>query len=113
MQGLDDGVGKLAGDAFLELRPGGDGAHDARQLGQAGDMAAGARDVGDVGRADERQQVMLAHRVEGDVAHQHHLVVMVVLHGHEKLAGIGLEAEEDVVPHVGDPPRRVTQTRAA
>src|SRR6185503_350690 len=36
------------------------------------------RDVRDVRLAEERQQVVLAERVEVDVPHQHHLVVVVL-----------------------------------
>ena len=48
----------------------------ARDLGQADDPAA--RDVGDRGRPEERQQVVLAQRVERDVLDDDHLAVVDV-----------------------------------
>ena len=65
----------VLGHPLLHLRPVRDDFDDAGQLAQADDLAV--RDVADVGHADERQQVVLAHAVEADVADEHHLVVLL------------------------------------
>ena len=68
-------VGDLGGEPLLHLGPPGVGVDQPGQLRQAGDAAVVVRDVGHVGLADERHQVVLAERVERDVPHHDHLVV--------------------------------------
>ena len=55
-----DGVGDLDGEPLLHLRAPGVAVDEPGDLRQAGDAAVLARDVGDVGLADERDQVVLA-----------------------------------------------------
>jgi hypothetical protein len=97
-------VGHLLGEPLLHLEVSGEALDDPGQLGQAEDAAA--REVADVGGAVEGQEVVLAQRVEGDVAGQHQLVVALVV-------GEGGEAERPGCEHLGvgggDPPGRVGQ----
>ena len=58
-----DGVGDLGGQPLLDLRPAGEAVDQAGQLGQPGDAAVLVGDVGHVGLADPRHQVVLAHAV--------------------------------------------------
>jgi hypothetical protein len=66
----------LVGEPLLHLEPAREHVDDARDLRQADD--ASARDVCDVHLAEERQQVMLAHRVHLDVLHDHHVAVVLL-----------------------------------
>ena len=66
--------GDLPGEVFLDLQATGEHVDDARDLRQAEHFAGG--DVGDVGLADEGQQVVLAQRIQLDVLDDHHLVVV-------------------------------------
>ena len=79
MQGFLDAVPDLDGQPLLDLQAAGVGLDDAGNLAQAGDLAIG--DVGDVGLADEGQEVVLAGAVELDVLDQDHLLVFLVEHG--------------------------------
>src|SRR5579884_2526769 len=72
LEPFDEGVGDLGGQPLLDLGPAGEPLDQPGQLGQPGDAAVVVRDVGDVGLADERHQVVLAHAVEGDVADHDH-----------------------------------------
>ena len=56
-----DRVGDLRGEPLLHLRPPGVAVDQPGDLRQPGDAAVLARDVGDVGLADERDEVVLAH----------------------------------------------------
>ena len=67
-------LGDLLGEAFLDLEPARVHLDDARDLREP-DHAA-ARDVGDRGGPEERQQVVLAERVERDVLDDDHLAVV-------------------------------------
>ena len=64
----------LVGHALLQLQPAREDVDQARDLAEADHLAV--RDVGDVALAEERQQVMLAHAVEVDVADDHHLAII-------------------------------------
>ena len=69
-------VGDLLGEPLLHLQAAREHLDDARQLGQPDDAAV--RDVRDVRLAEERQHVVLAQRVELDVAHHHHVLVLLL-----------------------------------
>ena len=70
-------VGDLLGEPLLDLQAAGEQLDHPGQLGQAEDALAGQ--VADVGDPGERQQVVLAQRVERDVPGQHQLVVALVV----------------------------------
>ena len=65
LQAILQEMGDLLGQPLLDLQPPCVGLDDARDLREADDPAP--RDVGHGGGAEERQQVMLAERVERDV----------------------------------------------
>ena len=78
-------VGDLLGHALLDLEPARVHLDDARDLREADDLAP--RDVGDRRRPEERQQVVLAQRVERDVLDDDHLRVLDVEDGAVDRAG--------------------------
>ena len=79
LQHLHDGVGNLVGEPLLNLQPTGEHLHDPGELGETDDLAVG--DIGDVGAPEERQQVVLTQRVQLDVPHQDHAVVLLLEQG--------------------------------
>lgn len=111
LQVLDQGVGDLAGEAFLDLGSLGEDVDQSRELGQPGDLAVGG-DVGDVGDPGERQQVVLAGAPHLDVTHQHHLVVAEVEGRGQHLAGVLLQTGEHLAVGPGHPAGGVTQAVA-
>ena len=100
-QDRGDGVGDLRRHALLHLQPAGEAVDQAGQLGQAGDAAVLGRDVGDVGLAEERHQVVLAQRGERDVAHHHHLVVLGREGDLQVAGGVVVQAGEELLVHGG------------
>ena len=72
VQGLHEGAGDLGGEALLDLQPVREAVDEARDAGEANDGFVG--EVGDVGMAEERQQMVLAQRVQLDALHGDHLV---------------------------------------
>ena len=62
-----------------------------------------------MGGADERQQVVLADRLQADVAQDDHLLVLLVEAALEQRAGVLAQAAEDLGVHLGDPLRRPPQ----
>ena len=105
LQDVHDGVGDLVGEPLLHLEPPGEDVHDPGHLGQPEDLAVG--DVGDVRPAEERQQVVLAERVELDVAHHDHALVALLEHrvadrvGHRHPVALGEAAERRLRPAPG------------
>ena len=65
----------------------------------------GPGDVREVRLADERQQVMLAHRGERDVPDEDDLVVLVAGEDAYDGGGIDADAREYLIVHRGDPAR--------
>ena len=64
-------------------------------------------------RPGEGQQVVLADRMEIDVADDHHLAVVIAGHGGKQLGGVGgTDTREDLFVHLGDAARRVDQPEA-
>ncbi len=96
-------VGDLAGQPLLELGLAGQTIDHAGNLVQSNNPPA--RDVADVGGADERQQVVLAHRLQADVAQDHHLLVLLVKAAFQQRAGVLVQAAEDLGVHFGHPLR--------
>jgi hypothetical protein len=62
--------------------------------------------------AREREQVVLAQRVELDVAQQHDLVIALVEDGLQVAAGVVLEARHQLAVRPGDPVGRLEQAFA-
>ncbi|GAA2794453.1 hypothetical protein GCM10010441_19650 [Kitasatospora paracochleata] len=89
-------VGDLLGEPFLHLRAAGEVLDDPGELGQAEDPPS--RQVADVGGADERQQVVLAHRAHRDGPGEHQFVVSL-------LVGEGGQVERPGAEEFGVRPR--------
>ena len=68
-----------------------------------------ARQVGNVGAAQEGEQVVLAHRLHGDVAHQHELVVPLRVGERRE---VELRRAEQLGVRLGQPPGRARQVGA-
>jgi hypothetical protein len=66
--------GDLLGEPLLHLQAAREHVDHAGELREADD--APVRDVGDVRLPEERQQVVLAERVQLDLAHHHHLLAV-------------------------------------
>jgi hypothetical protein len=109
LQHLVDRLGDLHRHRLLGLQAAREHVHDAGELRQADD--AGARVIGHVHDAVERQHVVLALGVERDVAHDDHVAVSLDLLEHtvEHLRRVlGVSGVEFLVGR-GDPARRVAQ----
>ena len=65
-----------------------------------------------MGHADERDEVVLAHRPDLDVLDQHQLVVADVEGGGEDLARVLVHAGQQLGVRLGDPARGVPQAVA-
>ncbi len=109
---LHQGVGDLAGQALLHLGALGEAVHEPGQLRDAADAAVLAGDVGHVRPPEKRRQVVLAHAVEGDVAHQHNLAVALIK-GHVEMARrVLFQAPEHFLVHAGHARGRFQQPLA-
>src|SRR5207237_5093274 len=111
-QRADQRVGDLRGGPFLYLRSLRVSVDEARELRQAGDPAVVAGDVRDVRAPVERNEVVLADRVERDVADEDHLVVVGFERDDEVARRILREPREDFGVHLGDARGRTHQTVA-
>ena len=78
-------AGDLRREALLHLQEAGEVLHHAGQLGQPDDAVAGQ--VADVRDARERQEVVLAERVERDPARHDELVVAAVVRERRRREG--------------------------
>jgi hypothetical protein len=76
-------VRNLHGEALLDLKPARKRLDDTRELGEADDALT--REVRHVGDSVKRQKVVLAQRVERDLAHEHELVVVLVVRERRRL----------------------------
>jgi len=79
-QGIElvfDGIGDLEREAFLHLRAAGEAVNGAGEFTEADDLAARG-EVGDVGFAEEGQEVMLAEAVELDIAEDDGAITLLV-----------------------------------
>ena len=110
VQLLDQQIGDLLGHAFLDLGPAGDVLDHPGQLAQPDYPLA--RQVGHVGRAHERQHVVLAHAVETDVADQHDLVARFGEELSQVAARILVQAAEQLGIHAGHSGRGLAQALA-
>ena len=112
VQLLDERVGDLRSQALLHLRALREHVHQARELRQSANAPVGRRDVGHVRHAEKRHQVVLAHGVERDVAHQHHFLVVLVERGGEVLGRVLLQTREHLLVHARHARRRLAQALA-
>ncbi len=100
----------LLGQTFLNLRPGGEGIHDAGEFGDADDDAV--RQIGDVRLALEGHEVVLTERVESDVAEDDEFVVRFGERRGDQLRRILRQAGTEFGVHPGDTRRRLLQPLA-
>lgn len=103
-----DGVGNLRRQPLLELRPAREHVDRTGDFAEPDNTAVG-RQVGNLGGAVERQQMVLAQAGELDVAHQHQVVVpgAVLEHASQVLGGGFAQAAEELGIGPGDATRRV------
>ena len=78
-EGLLKAVTNLLGQVFLHLQTMREDVHHAWYLAETHNVAIG--NIGHVNLAEERQDVVLAERVELDVLDHNHLVVVLMEHG--------------------------------
>src|SRR3546814_13434173 len=84
-----DAVRHLGGEPLLHLQAAGKAVQHARQLGYADHPVA--RKIGDMRLADDRRQVMLAVRLEGNVLQKHDLVIAAHLAERSEERRVGKE----------------------
>ena len=101
---LVEPVGDLLSQALLHLQAARERFDDTRQFGQAEDALTGQ--VPDVGDTVERQEVVLAERLKGDVPGEHEFVVALVVGEGGEVEGAG---REELGEGACDPPGRVDQ----
>lgn len=89
MQGLLNAVANFDGETLLNLQPASEGVHHPGYLAQAGDFTI--RDIGDMGLADEREHMVLAHGIDVNVFHKDHLTVFLIEDGGADDFGSALE----------------------
>ena len=75
-ESVHDAVPDLDCQPFLDLEPARVGLDNPGDLAEAGDLAV--RNIRHVTFADEGQHMMLAHRIQFDILHQNHLLVLLV-----------------------------------
>ena len=109
---LDQFLGDLGREPFLDLRPLGVDVDEPGQFGQASDAAVLAGDVADVGDTGEGQQMMLADAPDLDVLDQDQLVVAEIEGGRQHLGRVLVQAGQDLGVRLGHPFRGVPQTIA-
>ena len=101
VENLLDVVRDLAGKPLLNLGAVGKEVDQPGELAQSNHPVTG--DVGDIGPADERHEVVLAHRLEGNVADDDHFVVRLLEGGGEDGGGILVDTGENFGVHASDP----------
>ncbi len=112
LEHVRDAVGDLRGELLLHLQPPRVAVDHARELADAHHLAAG--EIADVHPSDHRRHVVLAVRLEGDVAQHDHLVVAAdFLEGAPEVRGrIDLVSGKPVAVGVDDPVRGIAQAFA-
>src|SRR3990172_133370 len=106
-----DEVGDLLGHALLDLEPPCEHLDDARQLREADHLVA--RDVRHGRLAEEREEVVLAERVELDVLDDHHLGVLDLEDGAvEESIRIDVVTGQELAVHPVDATGGLEQPRA-
>src|SRR3970040_1192693 len=108
---LAPGFFHLCGQALLHLGTPGNPLDEPRQLGEPGDTTPG--DIGDMGLTVERDEMVLTHRIERDLAHHHDLlIVLLPEEGVDDLGRVAVKPVEDLGVEGCNPLRGVEQTLA-
>src|SRR3989442_3799867 len=98
---LAEKLNNLRRESFLHLRPPSQDFHKPRHLTDTEDASLG--NVPNVGNSMEWQEMMLTHRIEGDVFHNHQFVVVLVVKADlQQLPRIFLEAGKELLVHLRD-----------
>ena len=101
----------MLGQPFLHLQPARKHIDNARDFAEPDNLAI--RDVGDMGAADERQQMMLAQAVILDIVDDDHIGVFDMEDGVvDQLDGVGRIAADQLSPGFGDARWRFQQAFA-
>ncbi|CRH70678.1 Uncharacterised protein [Chlamydia trachomatis] len=111
VKNLVDGVRDLRGQAFLNLGTTRVAFDDTCELRQASDLAT-ARNITDVCPTVEREQVVFADRVEGDVANQDKFVRSRLKLSTQVVARVFFQARKHFTPCACHPVRSSRQTFA-
>ena len=113
LQGAHDGIGDLRRHGFLGLQAAGEDFDDARQLRNANDPLR--RQIGNMDAADEGRDMVLAMRVELDVAQHDQIVVTADIHegARQRFRRIVVIARKILPKGLGDAFWRVEQSLAA
>src|SRR5690554_1122902 len=112
VKGVGKGIRNLVGQSLLQLRTRSEGVDHPRQRAEPDDAATWQ--VRDVGEAHEGQQVVLAHRAERDVAHDHEFALAAVVEIDqvaEVHGGVDPHAGEELRVGLGDAAGRLGQSR--
>jgi hypothetical protein len=112
LKGIHQRVSNLTCHPLLNLRTPRVYVDQPRKLRQAGYLALLVRNVTDVSAAEEWHQVMLAGRVELDVAHEHHFLVVGIEDCSQDVLGRELQAGELLSQRTRDSRRSVPQAFA-
>ena len=107
---MHEEVGDLFGHPFLHLRAMRQGLDHAGELAQS--EHASIRQIADVRVPHEGEQMVFADTVEGDVTHQHDLVVLFRERLAEVHLRIGVQSAEHFGVHAGHASRRFQQALA-
>lgn len=105
IEGFLDAVPDLEGEAFLDLKPAGEGLNDPSYLAEPCDLAV--RDVGYVTLSEEWHHMVLTSREQLDVLDEDHLLVLFRKQGRlDYLDTIFLVALGEELDSLGHPFRR-------
>lgn len=97
-----EAIGDLCGETLLHLGPTRESLYESGQLRQTGDPPLGH--VRHVCLAVEGDEVVLAHRVERDLAHHHDLLVVLFSEeGVDHLPRIEMDPSKYLLVETGDP----------
>src|SRR2546428_5517968 len=106
---LAEEVGNLRREPLLNLRPPRQDFYKPRHLADAED--ASFWNVPDVGNTMEWQEMMLTHRIKGNVFHNHQFVVVLVVEADlQQLPRILLQPGKQLFVHLRDAARRAQES---
>src|SRR5713226_5479771 len=108
---LAEEVCNLGRETLLDLRLAGKHLHEPCDFADPENPALG--NVADVSDPMERQEMMFTKACEGDVSHDDHLMVVLIIETcFKQLTGILCQAGKKLFVHLGDAPRRAYQPLA-
>src|SRR6266852_4139658 len=108
---LAEEICNLRGETLLDLRPAGKHLYEPRDFAATENPALG--NIADVSDPMEWQKMMFTQRCEGDVSHNDHLMVVLIIETcFKQLTGILCQAGKKLFVHLGDAPRRADQPLA-